>query len=1126
MKSLFSRLTLPLEKQLLQRQEVFSHLNLTQEAMMLIDSFIKHPRPMLIIKPNLYQAQLLYERLQIFLNEDVVLYSQEDSLRVEEIAMSFQNQSEKIKTLIKVLQNDTIMVVSHVGAVTRKIPDKTILKSSVLSLSLNQDYSMLTLETHLIRVGYTKTIRVDQPLTYARRGYIIDFYDLNQDHPVRIEFFGDTIDSIRLFDLHSQKTIEHIKSVDIYFASETIMTEHDWKTLDRLINTTSMSLKTFKTMKAWVEEVKEYGFKPKDYPLFALVVPNTSLVDMFKDQHVIVSPYEQVIENIQKNIHENAEFLIEKEQQDEWISRHDILLDYIDLERKTQLHCFKEFETSSSIYIGIHTLDIGQGILEHRLSTLSKMYPNHEIVFMVENHYEEVIQSLIQEHHFEFKAITFNPIQLKEGVVFESNNVVWVSSKELFNISPVTGRYINRFKEAETIKAIEELNDGDYVVHQHHGIGIYRGIVTKDVFGYHKDFIYIEYRDESGLNIPIEQFQLIRKFIAMDGIRPKINKLGSSEWKKTKDKVKQNVSDIAQHLIGLYQLREQDIGHAFSQDSDEQIFFENDFEFELTEDQKQAVIDIKQDMESAKPMDRLLCGDVGFGKTEVAAIAAFKAIQDHKQVAFLCPTTVLSFQHMKTLVNRFRNFAINIKVINRFVTATEIEKILDDLSHHRIDVLIGTHRLLSKDVKFKDLGLLIIDEEQRFGVEHKERIKQLKLAVDVLSLSATPIPRTLQMSLIGVRQLSQLNTPPKNRMPIQTYVVKKNIGLIKEIIDKELSRHGQVFYLHNQVETIYSVAANLARLCPTATFAVAHGQMDKEHIEDVMIRFNRNEVNVLVCTTIIETGIDIPNANTMIIDQADRFGLSQLYQIRGRVGRSDRIAYTYLMYEGTKALTEIASKRLQAIKEFTQLGSGYKIAMRDLTIRGAGDLLGDKQSGFINTVGMDMYVDLLKEAISEQMNGPSEAPVAKDVFDVAIDAYIPKDYATHDGEKISIVQTLQAIISLSALSEYESLIQDQYGQYPIHVAYMFEKKRLEIFLNDDSVDTFKEKNTTVEIAFSPSLSSTIDGVSLFKNINTLSSDIKLSYIKNKITLTLAKRDEWLKLLIDCIKIVKEASHAH
>jgi transcription-repair coupling factor (superfamily II helicase) len=1126
MKSLFNTIHIPLENELLHQKEVFSHLNIAQEAILLVDSFIKHPRPMLIIKPNLYQAQLLYERVSIFLNDEVVLYSQEDSLRVEEIAQSFQNQSEKIRTLIKVIQNETLMVISHVGAVTRKIPDKNILKSHVLSLQLNQTISMDQLEEHLIKVGYVKTQRVDQPLTYARRGYIIDFYDLNQDHPVRLEFFGDEIDSIRLFDLHSQKTISHINQVDVYFASETLMSEYDWKKLEKLIHNTSMSSKTFKYMTSWIEEVKTFGFKPKDYPLFACATPKKSLVDMFINQHVIISPYEQVIENVQKNIHENTEFLVEKHAMDEWILDVDILLDYIDLERKTKLHAFKEFEDQSNAYLGVHTLDIGQSLLEHRLSTLGKLYPGYTMVFMVENHHFQDIEHVIKNQDIELSSFSFQPIALKEGLVFESSKVVWISVKELFNTTPTLGKFINRFKEAETIQTIEELKDGDYVVHQHHGIGIYRGIVTKDVFGYHKDFIYIEYRDESVLNIPIEQFRLIRKFIAMDGIRPKINKLGSSEWKKTKDKVKQNVSNIAQHLIGLYQLREQNIGHAYSQDTEEQNLFEQDFEFELTEDQKQAVIDIKKDMELPKPMDRLLCGDVGFGKTEVAAIAAFKAIQDHKQVAFLCPTTVLSFQHMKTFVNRFKNFAINVKVVNRFVSANEIQNILDDLKHHRIDILIGTHRLLSKDVEFKDLGLLIIDEEQRFGVEHKERIKQLKLGVDVLSLSATPIPRTLQMSLIGIRQLSQLNTPPKNRMPIQTYVVKKNIGLIKEIIDKELSRHGQVFYLHNQVETIYSVASRLQQLCPQASFAVAHGQMDKDHIEDVMIRFNRNEVDVLVCTTIIETGIDIPNANTMIVDQADRFGLSQLYQIRGRVGRSDRLAYTYLMYEGQKNLTEIASKRLQAIKEFTQLGSGYKIAMRDLTIRGAGDLLGDQQSGFINTVGMDMYVDLLKEAIAEQMNEPVKEEVSVSHFDVAVDAYIPKSYATHDGEKIHIVQTLQSITSLQALSEYEHQIQDQYGHYPIHVAYMFEKKRLEIFLNDDSVDTFKEKTNHVEIAFAPSLSSHIDGVQLFKQIFGLNPDIKLSYIKNRITLTIPKHDEWLKELIDAIKVVKEVSRAH
>ena len=1123
---LFKSIQLPCEQQLLDKKEVFSHLNITQEAILLTNSFIKNPRPILVVKANLYQAQLLYERIQSFIPQDVVLYSQEDSLRVEEIAQSFQNQSEKIRTLIKVIQNETLIVVSHIGAISRKISDKSVLKSSVLSLKLGQSITMDYFEQHLINIGYTKTQRVDQPLTYARRGYIVDFYDLNQDYPVRVEFFGDDIDSIRLFDLHTQKTVSHINEVELYFASDMILEDRDWTSLEKTINNTSMSSKTFNYMKSWIEEVKQYGFKPKDYPLFALATSKTSLVDMFIGYHVIISPYEQVIENIQKNIHENFEFLSEKQSQNEWIPFTDVLLDYIDIERKTPLHCFKEFETKQTISCGIHTLDIGQGFLEQRINVLSKLFNDYSVVFMIEAHYHQEIQSILKDKAISFSSISFETIPLKEGVVFEDSKTVWISTKELYNTTPSLGKFINRFKEAETIQSLEELYDGDYVVHQHHGIGIYRGIVTKDVFGYHKDFIHIEYRDDSVLNIPIEQFRLIRKFIAMDGIKPKINKLGSSEWKKTKEKVKQSVNNIALHLIELYQMREKNIGYAYSKDNEEQKRFEDDFNFELTDDQKAAVIDIKRDMESPKPMDRLLCGDVGFGKTEVAAISAFKAIQDHKQVAFLCPTTVLSFQHMKTFTNRFKNFAINIKVINRFVSDSEVTKILDDLKHHRIDVLIGTHRLLSKDVKFKDLGLLIIDEEQRFGVEHKERIKQLKAGVDVLSLSATPIPRTLQMSLIGIRQLSQLNTPPKNRMPIQTYVVKKNMGLIKEIIDKELSRNGQVFYLHNQVETIYSVASRLQALCPQASFAIAHGQMDKGHIEDVMLRFNRNEVNVLVCTTIIETGIDIPNANTMIVDQADRFGLSQLYQIRGRVGRSDRIAYTYLFYEGQKSLSEIAQKRLQAIKEFTQLGSGYKIAMRDLTIRGAGDLLGDQQSGFINTVGMDMYVDLLKEAIAEQMNEPVHAVESTEQFDIAVDAYIPKTYAHHDGEKIQMVQTLQSITSLNALADYEALIQDQYGHYPIHVEYLFEKKRLEILLKDDAVDSFKEKTTMVEIAFSVEVSSKINGVNLFKQIMSLNPDIKLSYIKNKIVLTLRKHDDWLKELIRTIHIVKEVSHAH
>lgn len=1126
MKEHFGAITLPVEQHILENQEVISSINITQESILLTDSFIKHPRPMLVVKANLYQAHLLYERIQTFIPDKVVLYSHEDSLRVKEIAQSFQNQSEKMRSLIKIVQNETLIVVSHIGAITRKMGDKSLLIDSILSVETGQKIEMEAFEKHLIKTGYIKTHRVDQPLTYARRGYIIDFYDLNQDHPVRVEFFGDCVDSIRLFDIHTQKTIRHINNVDIYFATDMILSEKAWNQLENTINTSLMSAKAFSYMNAWLVEVKQNGFKPKDYPLFAVGCGKTTLIDVLKGCQVIISPFEQVIENIQKNIHENFEFLSEKQNHNEWFAFTEVTLDFIDIEKKTKLYLIRDFDTKRTEACGINLLDIGQGIIEHRLDVLARMYSNHSLVFMLESRFHHEVLKYIKSVEDSFNSIEILPIALKEGVVFTTSKVVWISSKELFNVVPQYGKFINRFKEAETIQTIDELQDGDYVVHQHHGIGIYRGIVTKDVFGYHKDFIYIEYRDESGLNIPIEQFGLIRKFTAMDGIKPKINKIGSSEWKKTKEKVKQSVKNIALHLIELYQMREHNIGFAFSMDSEEQIEFESDFQFELTDDQKQAVKEIKSDMESPKPMDRLLCGDVGFGKTEVAAIATFKAIQDHKQVAFLCPTTVLSFQHYKTFLNRFKNFAITIKVINRFVSDTEIAKIIEDVKAHRVDVLIGTHRLLSKDIVFNDLGLLVIDEEQRFGVEHKERIKQFKHSIDVLSLSATPIPRTLQMSLIGVRQLSQLNTPPKNRMPIQTYIVKKNFGLIKEVIDKELARKGQVFYLHNQVETIYAVASRLQSLCPQATFAVAHGQMDKELIENVMLQFNRNEINVLVCTTIIETGIDIPNANTMIVDAADRFGLSQLYQIRGRVGRSDRIAYTYLLYEENKSLSEIATKRLQAIKEFTQLGSGYKIAMRDLTIRGAGDLLGDQQSGFINTVGMDMYVDLLKEAISDQLNIPRVEQISEEHFDVAVDAYIPKTYAHRDGEKIQIVQTLQSITTLQDLVSYEEVLQDQYGHYPIHVSYMFEKKRLEILLKDDAIDTFKEKTNSIEIAFSTQVSSQIDGIKLFKSVMELNPDVKLSYIKQKIILSMQKNDDWLKETVKLIQLVKEIAHAH
>ena len=615
----------------------------------------------------------------------------------------------------------------------------------------------------------------------------------------------------------------------------------------------------------------------------------------------------------------------------------------------------------------------------------------------------------------------------------------------------------------------------------------------------------------------MEQFRLIRKFVSKEGASPKLNKLGSSEWEKTKKRISQNVAELAQRLVALYSLRSEDIGFAFSKDTPYQLQFEDDFDYDLTPDQKKAVDEIKQDMESAKPMDRLLCGDVGFGKTEVAIRAAFKAVVDNKQVAYLCPTTILSQQHFKTFKKRFRNYPVRIEVLNRFVPPQEQKKILQDLKDGNVDILIGTHRLLSKDVVFKDLGFLIIDEEQRFGVQHKEKIKELRTGIDVLSLSATPIPRTLQMSLIGVRSLSQLDTPPMNRMPVQTYVVEKNFNLIKEIIQREVARDGQVFYLYNNVKNIYATATKLRNELDME-IGIAHGQMDREEIEDVMMRFTNNEYQVLVCTTIIETGIDIPNANTIIIEDADKFGLSQLYQIKGRVGRSDRLAYAYLLYSPQKQLSEIATKRLKSIKEFTQLGSGYKIAMRDLTIRGAGDMLGPQQAGFIDTIGIDMYIEMLHDAINEQKGIKKAVPKEIKRANVNVDAYIPSTFTDQDYEKITLYQQIDKVETKEELLAMMDMIEDNYGSLPKSVQLLFEKKRLDILINEANVENFKENAKDAELTFTEQWSKHADGVKLFEQITALSRDIVLRYTQNKIKIRFPKNKNWLKQVIEVLEM--------
>ena len=689
------------------------------------------------------------------------------------------------------------------------------------------------------------------------------------------------------------------------------------------------------------------------------------------------------------------------------------------------------------------------------------------------------------------------------------------TSKELFKKRVRHGRYANRYAEAVNLNSYEELKPGDYVVHDQYGIGQYVAIEKRRVNGIDCDYLRILYKGNDELLVPLSQFSLVRKYVSSEGAVPKLHKLGSKDWIETKKRVEESVNDVADRLLELYSARESNIGFAFSPDGEMQREFEATFDYDLTKDQIKATREVKDDMESPKPMDRLLCGDVGFGKTEIAIRAAFKAVNDNKQVAYLCPTTVLSIQHFNTFRKRLNDFPARVELLNRYVSPSEQKKILQDLKEGKIDILIGTHRLLSKDVKYKDLGLLIIDEEQRFGVEHKEKIKEMKNSIDVLSLSATPIPRTLQMSLIGIRGLSTLNTAPRDRYPVQTYVVTRSDNLVEEVIMRELERDGQVFYLYNNVERIYSVARKLEQDLPYARIDVAHGQMSSEEIEDAMLRFYNGETNVLLCTTIIETGLDVPNANTIIIDNAQNFGLSQLYQIKGRVGRSDRVAYAYLLIPEKKQLKETSLKRLDAIKEFTSLGSGYKIAMRDLTIRGAGDLLGAKQSGFIENVGLDLYLAMLNKAIRVKRGEEVEEEVTPNV-NIPLSSYIPEGFSDNDYEKLRLYHELDDIADKEALLDYYARIVDEYGRLPKEVETLFDKKRLELFVNLNLIDQVMNRNGTFTIILSKDYSDKIDGLKLFGYCNTLSRDIRIRYHNSRLEISIDNQKESIRKMMELI----------
>lgn len=1088
-----------------------SYNSLIEESLKLAIMAKDSSKPIIVVKENNFLANRMKEYLSSYFDEDeLITYLPEESLRSEEIATSFENRAERILALYKIISSTPKIILTSPYGFIRHLPKLEVLKKSIIDLKVDQVISKEDLVANLKKLGYEKVNRVETPMTFATRGYIVDVFSVNYDKPIRIEFFDDLIDSIRLFDINNQTTIEKIDNIRIIFAKDVFFSKNMKEDLMKQVEVTSGELELN------LEYIYNDIFKQSQY-FFLAYFENDHLIDYLKDSDIYLSSKEKIDEHLKMIKEETISYIQEMAEEKKLPLKFSVYGDFDHLIYHENIISGEPFK---EVNRDILEVDLPHGNIEYLVKLIDQEKAKYKLIVLNNKEVKQTINALIA-NDIKYNLYTN---ELKEGINilidtmyggFEvlSLDLIVYTTLELFKQRKHTGRFASKYQEATTLNSYEELNKGDYVVHDQYGIGQYVDIETREINGVKSDYLRIIYKGNDELLVPLSQFSLVRKYVSKEGSVPKLHKLGSKEWIETKKRVEENVEKIASKLLELYAAREGDIGFAYSKDNDLTREFENDFEYELTSDQEKAIDEVKEDMQSIKPMDRLLCGDVGFGKTEVAIRAAFKAVNDDKQVAYLCPTTVLSLQHYKTFKTRFDKYPVRVALLNRFVSDSEVKEIIKDLKLGKIDILIGTHRILSNDVEYKDLGLLIVDEEQRFGVEHKEKIKELKKSIDVLSLSATPIPRTLQMSLIGIRGLSTLNTPPLNRYPIQTYVVHKNENLIKEVIMRELERNGQVFYLFNNVEQIYNIASKLQKDIPYAKVEVAHGKMSKEEIEDVMFRFYNNEINVLVCTTIVETGIDIPNANTIIIENAQNFGLSQLYQIKGRVGRSDRIAYAYFLIPDRKQLNEDASKRLEAIKEFTSLGSGYKIAMRDLTIRGAGDLLGQKQSGFIDNVGLDLYLMMLSNAIKKQKGEEVVEQKTKETINVPLPSYIPDSFNDNDYEKLGIYHELDDIDNKKDLLNYYLKINDEYGRLPKAVETLFEKKKLELLYNFHYIDKISNRNNIFTITLSKEYSDNIDGVKLFEYCNSVSKDIEIAYKQNKLMLYVeAQKDAIDKIL--------------
>ena len=1051
--------------------------------------FLEQDKSILIVVNSLFEANKLYSSLSIY-NENACLFPMDDFLTSEALAISPDLCVSRLETINKIIRRKKVIVITNLMGYLRFLPAKETYRNFILDIKVGDTYAPEKLVKKLLASGYTRDTIVNKTGEIGVRGFIIDLFPVDEDNPVRIEFFDDEVESIRYFDPDSQKSLKNINSIQIkpYFE---FLTDED----------------------VGEEEFGKQKFLQKYEKVTNILGYLDEAITFFKDYEQLESSYLNIMEEVstykmEKDVNFKLDYMFDLKSIDVKFPVYYMGINNLASKKSTNL-----------IDFGVKTINNFAENVENINKFIRKSIDDGKTVLICLKKYQ--LKSILKKLNMsvveaDINSIYHNKVNLIEkefnqGFIY--NDLVLLTANELFNVQEKKKKYTTRYKYSSTIKDISKLEVGDYVVHNVHGIGVYNGIKTLTLNGISKDYLEVLYQDTDKIYIPVEKIDLLTKYSGKDGVMPKINKLGGMEWKRTKARVKSKVKDIANDLLKLYAEREKRVGFAFSKDSELSLEFEKDFPYELTVDQKKAIKVIKEDMEKAVPMDRLLCGDVGFGKTEVAFVACFKAIMDSKQVLFLCPTTILSNQHYENAKERFKNFPVSIGILNRFTTPKEKTRVLEGLKDGTIDLVFGTHRLLSDDVKVKDLGLLVIDEEQRFGVMHKEKIKQYKSNVDVLTLTATPIPRTLQMSLVGIRSLSLIETPPMNRYPVQTYVIEENKQILRDAIYKELSRDGQVFVLYNRVQSIEEEAVKVKNLVPEARITVVHGQMTKIDLESRIYDFINHQYDILLCTTIIETGIDIPNVNTLIIMDADRFGLSQLYQIRGRVGRSDKFAYAYLMYQPFKMLTETAIKRLNVIKEFTELGSGFSIATRDLSIRGAGDILGSEQAGFIDSVGIDLYLKMLNDEVKREQNSQIEGDLEDAEEDkqplLNVATHIEDSYVKEDELKIDIHRKINEIEDQESFNKVKEELEDRFGKVNEDIIIYMYEEWFEKLASKLKISQVRQTKNSIELQFVPEVVEKLDMEEVFMDA---------FYVSNMFRFI--SRNDSLIIILDIIRLEK------